>query len=73
MFVTIDKFLAFNGSTPGKRMKNIGVIELVPSKDLWKGGDLDSTNFESSFPSTKHLNKFTKYNILNNLRKKEIF
>lgn len=54
-------------------MKNIGVIELVSSKDLWKGGDLDSTNFEPNFSSTKYLNKFMRYNILNNLRKKEIF
>lgn len=66
-------FLTVNGSTPGERMKNIGVIELVSSKDLSKGGDLDSTNFEPSFFSTKHLNKFMRYNILNNLRKKEIF
>lgn len=36
-------------------MKKTGVMELVSSKDLVKGGDRDSVNFGPSFSSTKHL------------------
>ena len=45
------------GSTPGDRMKNTGVMELVSSKDFVNGGDRDSTNFGPNFSSTKHLRK----------------
>lgn len=42
------------GSTPGERIKKIGVELLDSSKDLENSIDLASTYFDPSFSSTKH-------------------
>lgn len=54
----------FKGSTPGDRIKNIGVVEVLSLYDISNGGVRASTYFVPRFSSQNVLNNVEKVSLL---------
>lgn len=63
---------SFSGSTPGDRIKNIGVAGPDSSKVVAKSRDLPTTYLLPSFSSTKSLPERKKFGLSTIVQKRQI-